>query len=140
MARPRNEESSGKSGAHYAWSNIHHGGKTEQRQASGNRMINVVLERDITPWGEKVSQADLGVTDEEWDALVASGSVRAYPPPEGADEYTSPNKAVMDSLVGPDGEVDLDKVMALQNMADIVTSPEAINPPAEEGKELPAGA
>lgn len=139
MAGTRDKEKSG-GGSFYAWSNIHHGGETEMRPRQNNMMMKVVTERNVVAHGEKVTQAELGVTDEEWEGLIDSGSVRPYPVPEGTDEYTSPHKAVMDTLVGPDGEVDVDKVMALQNLDAIVTSTPIINPPAKDEAELPAGA
>lgn len=63
----------------YAWSDLYNGGKSEETKL-GRKIIH---ERNIIPRGEKVTKAKLKLEDEEWDALVASGSIRDYPLPEG---------------------------------------------------------
>jgi hypothetical protein len=67
---------------HYAWSDLYYGGKSEKRERSNGMSMTVVLERNVVKRGEKVTKAQLGVGDDEWDALVASGSVRDKPLPE----------------------------------------------------------
>lgn len=67
-------------GPFYAWSRF----IGEREQDSGI----------VTKWimeGDKVSQSDLGVSDEEWQDLVKSGAVREaeYPVPKGSTD--SPN-------------------------------------------------
>lgn len=129
-----------KSGEYYAWSDLYGGGEVEQREAPGGRLVKVVMSRNIINRGEKVTQAQLKVEDDEWENLLAGGSVREYPIPDGADAYTSPHRAVMQALVGPDGEIDVNKVMELQNIEALAVPPTPINPPAEDAKELPVGA
>jgi|SRR6476646_831415 len=45
----------------------------------------------VTKWimpGEKISQSDLGVSDEEWDSLVESGAVREDEYPDIANDVS----------------------------------------------------
>jgi hypothetical protein len=118
----------------YAWSDIWAGGETEQRQASGNRLINVVMKRNITKHGSKVTQKDLGVSKEEWEALLENGVIRDYPPPEGTDDYTSPTQAFMRAIVDETGEVDVNKVMELGLQNPGVVLPEVAGKAAETPK------
>jgi len=97
----------------YAWSDIYAGGESEKREAAGGRLVKVINKRNIIRRGEKVTQAKLGVEKEEFDALVASGSVRAYPLPEGADDMVSPSNAFLSSVLDSDGDVDINKLMDL---------------------------
>lgn len=120
---------------YWAWSDLMGGGKTKTMKLADGREREIVEERNVTPRGSKVTKAKLGVSDEEWDALIEGGSIRNYDLPEGADEFTSPTQAMLRSLVNNRGDIDLDKVMELG-----LANPPAINPPAEEEAELPAGA
>jgi hypothetical protein len=134
MAPPREK----KSGQFYAWSTIHNGGESELVNRPNGLSVKVVTKRNIIEPGDKVSEGDFEEAD--WEGWVASGAVRPYPLPEGTDEYTSPHTAVLRQLVGPDGEIDVNKLIELQNTEAIVTVPPATNPSAEDAKELPAGA
>lgn len=40
-------------------------------------------------FGAKVTKAQLGVDDADWDAMVEAGSVRPYAPPKMPDTYQS---------------------------------------------------
>ena len=130
MARPRS-----KSGGYYAWSDLYNGGETEKRSRANGREMTVVLSRNVIERGQAVSQSDLGLSDDEWEALVESGSVRDYPLPESADEYTSPSTAIVRSLVDDRGDIDVNKLMQLG-----LAHPPAANPPAGEQAEIPEGA
>jgi hypothetical protein len=133
-------------GDFYAWSDIYYGGKSEKMTTRTGAERTVITERNIVHHGDKVSQSKLGVTDEQWQTMIDGGSVREYPVPEGVDEHTSPHRAVMSTLVNDDGDIDVDKLLALgaPSVAALTTLPAPINPPAEEGKTLgedkPAGA
>lgn len=116
----------------YAWSDLYHGGKTEKRERAGGQSMTVVLERNIVPRGEKVTQAQLGCKKEEWQTLVDGGSVRPYPLPEGADTYISPTNAIMSGLVNEQGDVDTNRLLELG-----LAHPPVINPPAAE--DTPTG-
>ena len=109
----------------YAWSDLHLGGKTEERKTFDGRLRTVVLERNIIPRGDEVTKSKIG---DDWDEFVANGSVRPYPLPEEADDYLSPNQAILQRFM-KGGEIDVD---ALQSIA----QPEPINPPADEGKTV----
>ncbi len=98
---------------YYAWSDIYAGGDSERREASGNRLIRVVTKRNIIRRGDKVTKAALNVSDEEFDALVESGSIRNYPVPDGADQYTSPSAAFLTSVLDEEGDVDVNKLLDL---------------------------
>lgn len=133
MARPRSG-----GGDYYAWSDIYHGGESKDMPTSGGATRKVIVERNVTAHGEKVSQAELGISDEEWQTMIDGGSVRPYPVPEDVDEFTSPHNAVMAKIVNEDGDVDVEKLMevGVPSVAALSTLPAATNPPAEEGKTL----
>jgi hypothetical protein len=76
MARRRNAPKEGKM---FAWTDIHNGGESEETK-TGRRIIH---SRNIIARGSEVSQSDLDVSDAEWEHLKATGSVRAYPLPDG---------------------------------------------------------
>lgn len=130
MARRRRASS----GSMFAWSDLHAGGEVEFRDAPGGRKIKVVMNRTIIPRGDKVSRSDLDVTDEQWDALIANGSIRPYDLPEGSDEWTSPTQAFVNNIMNDRGEPDINVMMELA-----LAHPPAINPPAEEAAEVPEG-
>lgn len=116
-----------------AWSDLLYGGETETRTRADGRDYKVVLNRNRLARGEKVTKKEIGVSDEEWDHLVETGSIRPYPLPEGAGEFTSPATAVMEML-SKDGDIDPNVLMELA-----LQHPPAINPPAEEAS-TPEGA
>jgi hypothetical protein len=80
----------------YAWSDLYNGGKSEETRL-GRKIIH---ERNVIPRGAKVTKAKLKVEDDEWDALIATGSLREYPLPEGyegdAAEGQSPVSFVLE--------------------------------------------
>lgn len=130
MARSRR-----KSGEFYAWSDLYNGGESEKRARANGLEMTVVLERNVISHGDPVTQSDLGVSDEEWESLLAGGSIRNYPPPDGTSDYVSPSTAMMRTLVNDHGDLDVNKLMELG-----LAHPPVINPPAEEAAEIPEGA
>lgn len=93
----------------YAWSTIYNGGKSQEGR-DGRKLI---MSRNIIEAGETVTKAKLDVSDDQWDELIASGSVRPYPLPANMNEGESPSSAVMRSLTGGQGEVSQDMLMEL---------------------------
>ena len=118
----------------YAWSDLHLGGESEWIETPHGGRRKVVMQRNVVPRGEKVTKSKLGVSSDEWDVLVEGGSVRPYPLPEEADEYTSPMDAVMSRLY-KGGDLDQDVLMELSQAGAV-----DINPPAEDAAEVPQGA
>jgi hypothetical protein len=118
---------------HYAWSDIYNGGEVKEVEGPTGNIKKVVVNRNITPRGQEVTKAKLGVSDEDWDALIDGGSVRPYPVPEEADEYLSPTQAVLARLTKGTGEIDQDMLLELA-----MTQPMPINPSSEEAKEVEA--
>lgn len=118
---------------HYAWSDLYSGGDTRELKRPDGRTAVVVEKRNVIPRGEKVTQAQLKCSDEEWEALIDGGSIRSYPLPEEASEYLSPSAAAVQRIT-KGGEIDTNVLleMALQH-------PPAMNPPADAGAELPEG-
>lgn len=131
---------------YYAWSDLYNGGESVERKNANGSTVRIIESRNIIERGTKVSQSDLKVSDDDWDHLIASGSVRAYPLPEGADGDVTPHRAVLAAIVDDQGDIDVNKLMSLgaASAGALVTLPNPINPPAEEGKILgedkPAGA
>jgi len=119
--------------SYYAWSDLYAGGETEERLMANKQMRTVVLSRNIIRRGEKVTQSGLKLNDDEWDALIAGGSIRPYPVPDEASEYLSPAAAAV-QRISKGGDIDTNVLLelALQN-------PPAMNPPADEAAELPEG-
>jgi|SRR5580765_3729328 len=88
------EEKKKSGGAMYAWSKF----KKEVNEWG-----------QVTEWimpGDKISQGDLGVSDEEWESLVETGAVREdeYPdvpadvPPAQAEKEEAQQEAVVEEL------------------------------------------
>jgi len=99
--------------SYIAWSDLYLGGEVELRDRPGGGTYKVVLSRNRIPRGEKVTKSKLGVSDEEWDALVESGSVRPYDLPAGANDYVSPTRAVIASITNDRGDIDPDVLLQL---------------------------
>jgi len=118
---------------YYAWSEIRNGGETEVQNDSQGHTFTVVTKRNVFPVGSEVTAKSVGVTDEEWDEWVARGAVRNYPYPEEADDTTSPAQVIIRKFMAGEGELDVNAMLALG-----LIQPEAVNPPASEGKELAA--
>lgn len=103
-----------KSGKMYAWTDILYGGEGEiQKIAGGRQERYVITKRNRVKQGDEVSQSDVDVDDETWEAWVESGIVRPYPLPDGTDDYTSPSQAFLASVSTGKGEVDTNKLMEL---------------------------
>lgn len=120
----------------YAWSDIYFGGEVEDVKTPHGGMRTVLVKRNIIPRGEEVTKAKLKVSDEEWDHLCESGSIREYPLPEEANDFVSPTQAVLTRLSQGTGEIDQNMLMELA-----LAHPPAANPPAEEEAEaVPKGA
>lgn len=119
----------------YVWSPIYNGGEVKSIDTALQGVTkNVVVSRNITPVGEKVTKAKLKCTDEEWDRYLEGGTIRPYPMPEEADEVTSPTQAIISRLTQGSGEINQDMLLELA-----LTQPLPLNPPADEGAELPVG-
>lgn len=112
----------------FAWSDLYGGGEVGEVERFDGSKRTVVLSRNIVHRGESVSKADLKVSDEDWDSLIESGSVRPYPVPEEASDWLSPAQAVMDRLTKGTGEIDPNLLLEM-----------ALSQPAEEDDEVPSG-
>lgn len=118
----------------YAWSDLYGGGTTRDVDRPGGGVVTVVEKRNIFPRGEEVTKAKLKVSDEEWDGLIANGSVRDYPVPKEASETKSPAQAVLERMYKGTGEIDQNMLIEMA-----MKHPDVINPPSDEGKEVPVG-
>lgn len=118
---------------YYAWSDLWLGGEAETQKAPGGREFKVVTSRVIVQRGEKITKAKSGLSDEGWDEMIDSGSIRPYPLPDGADEYTSPATAMIRALVNAQGDIDVNKIMEMG----FTNVPAASD---EEESEVPVGA
>lgn len=128
------QEAQRRSGKNYAWTRIWAGGEVERIETSGGGSRNIVKSRNSAEPGDEVSQSDLKVSDEEWQALLDGGAVRSYPMPEGADATTSPQQAFLRQIVDPStGEVDPNQLM------ESALAGYQAAPPAEEEAEQPQG-
>jgi len=121
--------------AFFAWSDLYNGGKTQEVTRPGGAPRTVVTERNIVPRGDKVTQKGLGVTDEEWKALLDGGSVREYEVPKDASDTVSPTRAILARVMNPQGDLDPDRLLELG-----LSNPPVLNLPSEEAEELPEGA
>lgn len=117
----------------YVWSTIHNGGEVGEVESPTGQKKTVLLSRNTLDVGNEVTKAKSGLSDDEWDACLAGGSIRPYPLPDGADDYTSPTQAVISSLTNKSGEIDQNMLLELA-----LTQPLPENPPAEEAKEVEA--
>jgi len=120
----------------YAWTELRNGGEAGQIDVAGGRGQRFVIKsRNIVKQGEEVSQTDLGVDDATWQSWIDGGSVRDYPLPEGTDEYTSPSQAFLKNLSTGQGELDLDKLMAMGLSHPAAVSGAEESEPATEAPE-----
>jgi len=117
----------------YVWSTIHNGGEVGEVTSPIGQKKTVLLSRNTLDVGSEVTKAKSGLSDDEWDAMIEGGSIRPYPMPADADEYTSPAQAVIRSLVTQSGDFDQNILMELA-----LTQPLPENPPADEAKEVEA--
>ena len=116
----------------FAWTTIYNGGKSKE----GRDGRKIIMERNIIEPGAEVTKAKLGVSDDEWEALVASGSVRPYQLPSNMRSNESPADAVMRALTGGHGEVSQDMLMELA----LAHPPGALANAEEEESDVPVGA
>lgn len=84
--------------AHYAWSNIQYAEERgKQDQVIGYKTVK---------FGEKVDAKMLGVSDDEFQAMVADGSIREMAPPEiPAGSTDSPVQVMMRQLRVAEGSL-----------------------------------
>jgi hypothetical protein len=119
----------------YAWSDIYNGGKVEEITLPNGGKRKVVVERNIIPHGSEVSKAKSKLDSEDWDRMVANGSIRPYPMPEEADDNTSPNQAVLRRLYKGEGEIDQNLLLELA-----LSQPASDDEAVEEHSDAPIGA
>jgi hypothetical protein len=85
----------------YAWSPIRYGGETGDPQNPSApttfEMVNV---------GDEVDAGKLGISDEEFEALVESGAVRDIPYPEDVPQGKSVSQHLRDVALAADEAVD----------------------------------
>lgn len=110
----------------YAWSDLYYGGDVEDITLPTGGTRRVVSKRNVIRRGESVTRTKLNLSEAEFDTLVESGSVRAYPVPDEANEYVSPHQAVLRRLY-TDGDIDPDTLLAMAP-----SSPSAADDGAEE--------
>lgn len=115
----------------YVWSDIYNGGETKEVTTSKGLTMTVVESRNVIQRGEEITKAKSKLSDVEWDEKVANGSIRTYPLPDEADEYTSPTQAVLRRLSTGEGEINQDMLLELA-----LSQPAPENPPAEAAKEV----
>ena len=103
---------------YYAWSELRLGGTSEIAKSATGAERRVITSREVVMPGEKVTKADLkkrGATDEDWEAMLAGGSIRNYPMPKMPEGSTqSPTDFVMESLrTGNREDLDPNTVLSL---------------------------
>jgi hypothetical protein len=119
---------------YYAWSELRNGGEMEEIKLPAGGVRRIITKRNSVPFGDAVTKAKLGCTDEEWDRLIEIGSVRSYAPPEGVSDYVSPAGAFVNQFTNDQGDIDVSRLMELG-----LAHP-TVNPSAEASEEIPAGA
>jgi hypothetical protein len=118
---------------HYAWSDIYNGGEVIEVQTALGTRRNIISQRNMVRRGEEITQDTLKSSDEEWNHWIETGTVRPYPLPEDADDFTSPTQAVLASL-SKGGEIDQNVLLELA-----LTQPAVAVEPEPE-PEVPKGA
>jgi len=93
----------------YAWSTIYNGGESQE----GRDGRKIIMKRNVVEAGSEVTKSKLGVSDEEWNAWIESGTIRPYPFPKNMQDGESPASAVMRALTRGQGEVSSDMLMEL---------------------------
>ena len=114
----------------YAWSDIYNGGESKE----GRDGRKIIMSRNVTEAGSEVTQAKLGLNKEQWDGLIANGSVRSYPLPKDIRFGESPADAVIRKLTKGQGEVDPNMLMEMA----LSHAPEGGG--ADEADDVPVGA
>jgi len=120
----------------YAWAPINYGVERDEDKNIVGQLVKA--------FGEKVSAGDLDLSDEEFEALVESGAVRNYPPPEDMPENypRSPRDWMMDKHKLSEGHISggyftPDVIAQLQTHADLDEARQAADEEAgkhQEGK------
>lgn len=83
---------------YYAWSEIIYG--AEHDETDPKLILGV---KSVKP-GEKVDAKMIGVSEEEFERMVETGSIRNYPfPKELQDPTASPNQLIAQQLVDAEG-------------------------------------
>lgn len=95
----------------YAWTEIRNGGEIDVVKLPNGGERRVVTKRNSVAMGDEVTKAKLKCSDEEWDALIAGGSVRPYPLPEGTSSSVSPQRAFMQNALNDRGDIDFSMMM-----------------------------
>jgi hypothetical protein len=113
-------------GKWYAWSDIHNGGKTQEVRGR-----TIVVERNMVARGETCDQASIGVSDEDWDALIEGGSVRPYPLPDGLGDNESPSSYVLRSLLAGKEQLDPDLLLQMSLSQDLAGAQSEEEAPSE---------
>ena len=116
-----------------AWATIYNGGES-QKARDGRR---ITISRNVINPGNVVTQKKMGVSDEEWDNLIANGSIRPYPLPD-CEPGESPADAVMRMLRGGKEDISTDVLLglALGHLPEVVEQ----NDEENQQQELPVGA
>lgn len=93
----------------YAWTTIYNGGEVKTVKDR-----KIIVSRNVIEPGTEVSKAKLKVSDEDWDALVAGGSVRPYKFPKMDSGFAgSPAEFIMSQLRKGEEEVSQDVLIGL---------------------------
>jgi hypothetical protein len=86
----------------YAWSTLYVGGESEMITSATGVSRKIIHNRNVIHPGEEVTEAQLtklGATKEDWEAILAGGSVRDYPyPPIPEGSFQSPTDYVLETL------------------------------------------
>lgn len=125
---------------YYAWSELRLGGESDLIRSATGAERRVITSREVVMPGEEVTKADLkkrGATDEDWEAMLAGGSIRTYPMPNMPEGSTqSPTDFVMDSLrTGNREDLDPNTVLSLA-LAGQHSVPPNLDTTGEEVKEV----
>lgn len=124
---------------YFAWCNIMNGGDVIEVPVPSVKGLTktVITNRNIIETGSKITKAKSGLSDEDWDRMLANGAIRTYPLPEGTDDRTSPSTAFLRQVLDERGNVDVAKMMDMG----FVTAPAgSVVAEGEEAKELEAPA
>ncbi len=97
----------------YAWSELHAGGERKNIKTPQGGTRNVVVNRVVFHVGDEVTKSKLKCSEEEWEHLIASGSVRPYPIPAGTNGLMSPHRAVMAKIMDDRGDINTDLLMSI---------------------------
>lgn len=102
----------------------------------------ILTEDGTIPVGETVTRAKLGVDQEEYDLIKASGAIREKPYPKGIGAFESPRELVLRKireLVEDAHENALTDLPDYMSESDVAAANEAVTPTAREGVEVKKG-